>query len=460
MTSIKRCFSAVILILITAAFANAQDAKEDDPFVNDPFFNDPVETIFEDEPDTNSVTRHHWQRLNAHGLDYYDFLGSAPYNAMPVYGLYPNLPMIHYNRVDALFLGISTDRMQWYHDDDFLGIPNIQPHGMIGYSFGLNDWQYIIGFEKLVGPEEHFMIGAEYHSATSTDDYWRVGLNENSITAFTMGYDYLDYYKQQGWGVYLLFRTDRLFAAGIAFADDRYISLNRNTGWALFGTGGRFRPNPPVDYVNGSPVHDIRLSTISINAAFNPKRLLLSDNFSLSVEATVQFSNPAIAATDYTFTKYLAEIVSRINFEKGGVFRYRLRLGSITGSAPLMEKFQLGGIGSLRALPYKALAPMGGGNVMLLSNAEVHFGVPEWSGWIDTSEFYIAFFLDSGWVNYSIDQQSGGNPLTGFSSFSFADIRHNAGFGIGTDFIRFEIAWDLKYPRRAPEFWIRLNPTF
>ncbi len=449
-------FAALTLF---AASAGAQEAKKDDPFVNDPFFNDPVESIFEEDPDTIFIEHHHWRSLNNYGLDYYDFLETGPYNAMPIYGLYPNLPMIHYNRVDAFYLGVSIQRMQWYHDDDFLGIPNIQPHGMIGYSFGLNDWQYIIGFEKLIGREEHIMIGAEYHSATSTDDYWRVGLNETSLTAFTAGYDYLDYYKQEGWGAYLLVRSDRLFSAGVAFADDQYFSLNRNTGWALLGIGG-FRPNPPVDRVFGLPVESIHLSSITVNANFNPKRLLLTENFAFSVEAAALFSNPDIAPTDYSFTKYLTEFVSIINFEDGGVFRYRFRAGSITGSAPLMEKFQLGGIGTLRGIPYKSLIPGGGGNAMMLSNAELHFGAPDFGGWIDTDEFYIALFLDSGWMNYSLEQETGNNPLTGFSAFTLADVRHSAGFGLGSNFIRFEVAWDLKHASRAPEFWIRFNPTF
>ncbi len=460
MKTFKLPLSIAAMILVAVSLAFAQETEDKDPFVNDPFFNDPIESIFENESDTTFRDYDHWRSLNSYGLDYYDFLEAGPYNAAPIYGLYPNLPMIHYNRVDGLYLGLSSERMQWYHDDDFLGIPNIQPHGMLAYSFGLNEWQYIIGFEKLIGREEHVMIGAEYHSATSTDDYWRVGLNETTLTAFTAGYDYLDYYKQEGWGAYLLVRSDRLWEGGIAFADDRYFSLNRNTGWTLLGTGGRFRPNPPVDRRFGLPVEPIHLASLTISAAFNPKRLLLTNNFSLSVETTVQLSNPNLFPTDYSFTKYLAEIVSLINFEEGGVFRYRFRAGSITGDVPLLEKFQLGGIGTLRAIPYKSLSPHGGGNVMLLSNAEVHFGAPDFDGWIDTDEFYIALFLDSGWVNYSFEQQTENNPLTGFSAFTLTDVRHNAGFGIGSNFIRFEVAWDLKHASRAPEFWIRFNPTF
>lgn len=61
----------------------------------------------------------------------------------------------------------------------------------------------------------------------------------------------------------------------------------------------------------------------------------------------------------------------------------------------------MGGIGSLRALPYKS---MGAANEMILSNAEIQFGRPDHSRtreWIDFDNFYLSLFLDSGWTSYN-----------------------------------------------------------
>jgi hypothetical protein len=451
----------LISLVVLPAITVAQQVEED-PFENDPLFNKPLDTIFGDYNVEN--TKHDgFGYLHSSGLDYDDILEAGPYNSNSLYGQYPSLPMIHYNRVDALFLGVEKERMQWYDDAEFLGIPDFRPHGLIGYSFGLKELQYTAGVEKFIGKKNHIMVGTEYHSATSTDDYWRVGLNETSLTAFSSGYDYLDYYKQRGWGTYILFRTDRFFEGGLSYNDNEFSSLQTQSDWALLGTSGRLRPNPPVDMVNGISVENIDVSSLSINASFNPKRLLLSRNFTFAANGTVEFGDPGIGVSDYSYTKYRAEISSFINFDEGSVFKYRFRAGSITGDAPAIKEFQLGGLGSLRALPYKSL-PTGrlGDNQMLLSNAEVHFGAPDFGadGWIDNDDFFISLFLDSGWTNFSSDLTESTNPFTGFSDFSFADLEHNGGFGFGSSLIRGELAWDLRNASQAPVFWLRFNPTF
>lgn len=454
------------LLLIIPSLCLGQQKVEEDPFKNDPLFTKPLDAFYGDKkmPDTSrdhSSVR--WHYLNEEGLDFDDFLEAGPYNSNPLYGLYPTLPMIHFNRVDALFLGLRKERMQWHNDREFLGIPNINPHGMLGYSFGLDEFQYTVGLEKYIGKKEHILIGAEYHDATSTDDYWRVGLNETSLTAFSSGYDYLDYYKQTGWGAYILFRTHRLFEGGVAYSDDRFNSLQQQTDWALFGSRGRYRPNPPVELTNGTRVDSLDISSISISGAFNPKKLLLAYNFSFTASGIVEFGDPGIGTSDYSYTKYQTEIITFFNFEPGSVFKYRFKAGSITGDAPSVKEFQLGGPGTLRALPYKSLPSARlGDNQMLLSNAEIHFGVPEWGkgGWIDNDDFYISLFLDSGWTNNNPDLEDSSNPFTGFSDFEFADLAHNGGFGLGSSLIRGELAWDLRNTSRAPVLWLRFNPTF
>lgn len=471
----KLAIKTLLLLLLSSSLAFAQSSgeeKEDEPFRNEPFFSKPVEELLKrpgkDTSTTESDSReyqYYLNNLNEDGIDLSGAIESGPYRSNSLYSLYPSLPMIHFNRVDALFLGLKRERMQWYNDDNFLGVPGINPHGMIGYSFGQSEWQYVLGLEKYLGRKNRVIIGGEYHSATTTDDYWRVGLIETSLTSFMGGYDFQDYYKQQGLGLYMLFRTRRLFEGGIAYNDDRYNSQQRETDWALFGAGDRYRPNPPVEFVNGSAIDTVNLSSISINASFNPKRLVLSKYYTFSLNGQLEFGDSGIASSDYSYTKFLGEMINYYNFERGGLLKHRLRIGSISGNAPLFKQFQLGGIGSLRALPYKSLpfaSPLLGGNQMILSNTEVHFGSPSWTGgdWIDFDDFYISLFLDSGWTAYESDLEDASGPFNGFSSFSFSDLKHNGGFGVGSSSIRAELAWDLNNTGRAPVFWIRFNPTF
>lgn len=458
-----------VLILVLVAFTGTalaqadQDSTENKPFKNDPFFSTPVSEFFKKSSDKDSTTSNRdvetfVRDLNEEGLDFRGVIEAGPNNSNALYSVYPNLPMIHYNRVNALFLGIKEERMQWY-SDDWLGIPNIQLHGLIGYSTGQREWQYSVGLEKLVGENNHVIIGGEYHDATTTNDDWRVGLNETSITAFMGGYDYLDYYKQRGWGAYLLTRTERYFEGGVAFSDDRFNSLSRETDWALFGAGNRYRPNPPVAMRGFTPVDTVDITILTLSASFNPKRLVLSRNFTFSLNGIAEFAEPGIGTgSDFEYAKYTGELISYIKFEPGGVLKYRLRMSSITGEAPRFKQLYLGGIGTLRALPFKSMS----GNQMILSNAELQFGSPRFAAndWIDFDDFYLSLFLDSGWTDFDPGLQDSKAPLSGLNRFEFAELQHNGGIGLGSSLIRFELAWDLVNTNRAPVFWLRFNPTF
>lgn len=443
--------------------------EEESPFKNDPFFASPIKELLKKPSDSlneDSSTgkprdaRHYVTGMNEEGIDHHGALEAGPYKSSALYSAYPNLPMIHFNRVNGVFLGLRKERMQWYPDDDLFGIENIHPHGMFGYSFGQKEWQYTLGLEKFIGRKRHVMLGAEYHKATATDDQWRVGLTETTLTSLTAGYDFLDYYKQQGWGTYLLLRSNRYFEGGVAYNNDRFTSLGPSTDFALFGSGNRYRFNPPVDVINGAPVDVADISALTFSASFNPKRLVFSRYFTLSLNTAWEKAGPDISDSEYSYDKYSGEVISYINFEPGGVLKYRIKAGGITGQAPLFKSFGLGGIGSLRALPYKSMGPA---NEMILSNAEVQFGRPDHSvakGWIDFDDFYLSLFLDSGWTNYNQDLENARGPFTGFDEFRFADLKHNGGFGIGSSLIRGELAWDFNNISRAPVLWIRLNPTF
>lgn len=464
--NIKTLFLALVCIFWVTGTGFAQttdDKKEKSPFKNDPFYTRALEDIFQKSSEADTTTEFDHQaelkKMNQKGIDIGGVLEAGPYNSNSLYSSYPNLPMLHFNRVDALFLGIRKERMQWYEEDWFLGIPNIQSHGMLGYSFGQDEWQYNIGLEKYFGRNDQVIAGAEYHNATTTDDYWRVGLTESSLTSFFAGYDYLDYYKQKGMGAYLLFRTDRFFEGGLAYSNDRLYSLQPSTDWALFGSGNRTRSNPPVDYSNGIMLDEIDLSSVTLSASFNPKRLLLARNFTFSANGTIELGDTDWGESDYGFNKYLAETVTHINFEPGGMLKHRLRVGAITGEAPHVRNFHLGGVGSLRALPYKSLAD---GNQMLLSNTEVQFGRPRNanSDWIDFDDFYLSVFLDSGWVGFDQNLINSNSPFVGFKQFNFPDLKHNAGIGLGSSSLRGELAWDLNNTSQAPVFWLRFNPTF
>lgn len=448
----------VFSILLGGNELYARQSDTGDPFKRDPIFTRSIDDLFgypDTEGDTEGRDPEEKVRYLAYrGIDLGGSFQAGPYQSSALYSQYPNLPMIHYNRVNGLFLGLQIERMQWYRYNNFLNIPGIAPHGSIGWGTASRDWEYAIGAEKKFGKRRHLMIGAEYHKGTATEDFGRVGLNETSVTAFLAGYDFPDYYKMEGFGLYTLWRTRKWLEAGFSWSRNTFSSLPLSTDYTLFGKRSTYRPNPAID----ADSDEIDLDIYAFSVAFNPRTVLISDRFTFAAKVIAEFADNNGSAAEYRFNKVLTEAKMFFNLEPGSLLSWRIQAGGITGTPPDFKQFYLGGIGTLRGSPYKFF----NGNQMIASNLEVKLGRPSTRGgsWINDYHLHLLLFLDSGWTQMNEDLFKASNPYEKIGQFSLADMQHDFGIGIGTGALRAELAWPLKTFGSSPIFWIRLNPTF
>ncbi|MCC5940434.1 MAG: hypothetical protein JJU37_02755 [Balneolaceae bacterium] len=463
----------LFFILLFPVLAIAQQSDEEDPFKRDPIFTKSLDELLgisqtredvETERETaelNNVVR----RLSVSGVDLGGSFEAGPYYSNALYSQYPNLPAFHFNRVNGLFIGVKKERMQWHRRSSFLNIPQIDVHGFIGYGTASRSWDYAIGLEKMIGRSNRLLVGFEYHNATATEDFRRVGLVETSITSFLAGYDYLDYHHMEGFGIYTAYRTNRWVEAAFSYNRNTFTSIEQNTAYTMFGYSRTYRPNPAIDWFSD----EIDLDIYSVSLSLNPRNILITNHFTAAGTIVAELADNGASDEEYRFNKYRAEAKMFYNFEPGSVLRLRVQGGKISGDAPDFKNFHLGGIGTLRGSPYKFFS----GDRMLLSNLEVQFGRPSRRAgeWIRDYNFHILLFLDSGWT--TVDSREpviviGPGPIitpqngasNSFSDFSFADLQHDAGIGIGSGVFRLELAWPLRTFDSSPIFWVRLNPTF
>ena len=461
----KTHYYKILALIVTLSFPvllQAQQADQDDPFKRDPFFTKSLEEMFglqteteeTDEVATREEVDRAVRRLSRRGIDLGGSFGAGPYYSSALYSQYPNLNIWHFNRVNGLFMGIGKERMQWHRRSNFLYIPQLEAHGFIGWGTASKRWEYSIGAEKLIGPNNRFMIGGEFHRATGTEDYNRVGLTEASLTSFIGGYDFLDYHMAEGYGFYALYRTSRWLEAGFSYNRDTFSSLEQTTSFSVFGKSGNYSPNPPIDGISDQ----IDLDIYSFSIALNPRNVLISNRFTMSGKMIMELADNSHSDSDYRFNKYRADATLFYNFEPGSVLRWRVQSASITGSAPDFKKIYLGGIGTLRGSPYKFFS----GNRMLASNLELQFGRPSSRAgeWIRDYNLHLLLFIDSGWVQNFTNVDASEGIFEGFSSISFSDFQHDAGIGLGSGSFRFEMAWPLKTFDATPTLWVRFNPTF
>jgi len=436
---------------------------EDDPFKRDPIFNKSLEELFGMEPeeeadeqseDDSDHSSRVIRRVSRNGIDLGGGLEAGPYYSNELYNQYPNLPMIHFNRVNGLFFGLRAERMQWHRYGSFLDIPQIQPHGFIGYGTASKEWEYAIGLEKKIGVNRRFMVGAEYYNATATEDYRRAGLTETSLTAFFAGYDFLDYYNQEGFGVYSAIRTERWIEAAFSYNESTFSTLEQNTDYTMFGKSSVYRPNPAIDHA----ADDIDLGIYSFSLSLNPRDILISNKFAISSIVVAELADNGSSDEMYRFNRYRGDIKLFYNFEPGSVLRWKISGGQITGNVPDFKRFYLGGIGTLRGSPYKIFP----GNEMVTSNIEVQFGRPSSRAgeWFQDYHLHLLLFLDSGWTNQMHFATADGVVFDETLDFSISDMQHDFGVGLGTGALRFELAWPLKTFDSTPVLWVRFNPTF
>lgn len=394
-----------------------------------------------------------------HSIDLYEGLDKGFYSESsfgvknPVYSAFPVTEMIRYNRVEGLFIGYQEDKMEW-NNSSFLGIDNVDLHGLIGYSTALNEVQYSIGAEKSIGDFRKWMlIGGELYNSTSTEDYWRSGIFENSVSSITAGFDFHDYYKADGYGFYALLKPIRFVELGAAYNYNQFSSLEANSDFSLFSRYSSFRVNPVID----SRFDQINQQSINLGLTLNPKGINDFSPVSTTVSVKAELADVGGFNNDFTYNSYQIETKSFLRLDSSTLFKWRVMAGSITGEAPDFKNFKLGGIGSMRALGYKSLT----GNQMLLSNFEIEFGKPSIheSGWPDLSSTSISLFLDSGTSTFNPDNNFTSNPLANFD-LSVSDLSHNIGIGLGLGMIRFEVAKPIAGAEGQSSFWIRFNPTF
>lgn len=370
----------------------------------------------------------------------------------PIYGAFPVTSMIRHNRVDGLFLGYQEDRMSW-NESNFLGIENVDIHGMVGYAIASDDIQYTLGAEKSIGYNSKWLlIGGQIHSTTATEDCWRTGQYENSISSFSSGFDFFDYYKADGYGLYTLFRPFERIEFGVSYNADQISSVQTNTDFSVISRYSTLRMNPAID-----PQTDvINQQSITLGTTLNPNALTRSF-LSTTVSAKVELANASSFKNDFTYNKWEVEAKSALRLDQSTSVEWRVMAGSITGEAPAYKNFALGGIGSLRGFGFKSLQ----GNQMLLSNLQLQFGKSNttFHGWPDLSSTYLSFFLDSGTSNFNAANLTNKNPLTTYD-ITISEFSHNVGVGLGLGMLRFEVAKPIAGKHGQTAFWIRLNPTF
>ncbi|MCD6166809.1 BamA/TamA family outer membrane protein [bacterium] len=316
-----------------------------------------------------------------------------------------------YNRVDGLFLGMRVP----YHKD-YRGNGVLQLYGMVGVGIKSKAIRYRAALERGLFPYSYrFALGFEAYDLTYSEDDWIISTLENSLAAFFIHEDFQDFYRRQGYGVYLRQNFSQHLSLKVGYYEEKHSYLPLKTDWALFGGHKKFRPNPSITEGELKGI----LTTLCFdtrNHYKNPDQGWLATIF---IEYTPKdFLNQT---DDLDFKRYVIDIRRYQPLSQGQNLDLRLRLGESDATLPKQKLFDLGGISTLRGFEFKEFT----GDRMLLGNLEyrVDWSEAAWkSDLFILDEVTLIFFIDSGlaWNKNTKD----------FQNLSWKDFHTDVGIAI------------------------------
>ncbi len=361
--------------------------------------------------------------------------------------------IIRYNRVESIFLGFGSEK-KFYWD----GRKNWASFGSFGWGFKSHLWRGNIGLARQFPLKEennnHLLeLGAEAYSLTDTKDQWLIGVHENSAAAFFIHEDFRDYFTREGYTAHVAhyFKGDAVSTElKLAYLADRYESMQKNIDWALFGGEKTFRAN---DSINDGEMRSV-MASFGLNSV--SKTVYGPEGWTIT--ATSEMARTGFGS-DFDFTQHVLDIRRYQPLGRSDNLNIRLRVGTGDDNMPLQKIFQLGGLSTLHAFPFKQDM----GNRMMLANVEYIVNgsflddLDFWPTWLFRSMNFL-FISDAGWMATAV---STAKPTDGFDGIRWSDFKHNFGFGFAnrSGTFRIGVAWrtDVKEPGRL---FFRFNRPF
>lgn len=361
--------------------------------------------------------------------------------------------IFRYNRVESIFLGIGTEKK--YNWD---GEKNWNAYGSIGWGFKSHTWRGNLGLthQFAFSSDKRYTIievGAEGYTFTDTKDQWIISQNENTAAAFLIHEDFRNYFERKGYSIFSAWYSKHDYIKSeikLAYLIDSYDSLVNKVDWSLFGGHKNFRLNPPI---NPGKMRSIMFSG---GISTMTKTTRATDGWSAYGIVELAKKN---WGSDFAFDQYTLDVRRFQPLGKYEAFNVRLRLGSSCGVLPVQKVFELGGLGTTNAFPFKSDM----GNRMMLVNAEFIFNgnilndLNFWPTWL-FQHVNIILSTDAGFTR---NIPSSAAATEGFSGIKLNEFHHDFGvaFGNRTGSMRIGFSWRTDWS--APlQFLLRLNRPF
>lgn len=308
--------------------------------------------------------------------------------------------MFRYNRVEGLFLGLRLGHDGWKNNRNAW----FDLYGHAGYGFSRKRGCYQIGLERSFFGKYGPILGVEAHDIVDTQDEWIIPTFENSLAAFFLREDFQDYYRREGYSVYLYHDISEYLAFTGEFRKDNHYDLERKTNWSIFGGDKKFRENPLID--------EIEFKSLIAKLTLDTRNSYKYPDQGWLINLTGEFAGEDFNDNGVDFDRFIVDIRRYQPITYGENLDFRLRAGASRGILPTHLKFDLGGLSTIRGYKFKEFENH---NRMLLGNIEyrIHGRRSPLSAF-GMSDISFILFADAGYLwsaNDSLKAQEGFDDL-------------------------------------------------
>ncbi len=259
---------------------------------------------------------------------------------------------LRYNRQEGVYLQANLFIQSSY-------IRGATFYGGVGRSFHRNKYYGVLGLDQLFH-DKQLELFVEGYSRAATADTWRFSDGANSLAAFFIHEDFLDWYYTEGFTAGANFRLPKLLSLGMQYEDEDQSFMNKVADWSMFGGDKEFRAGYQIE--DG---RDVAYNyQVGIGGSYRWKE---DDHMTMLIEYT---HTSTTSKSDFDYTKDEFRLDSFVPFADEIGFHFSARYGGIIGDhfGP-QQTFYLGGLGSLRGYNWKEFS----GDHFLLVSSEIIF---------------------------------------------------------------------------------------
>jgi hypothetical protein len=258
-------------------------------------------------------------------------------------------PYVDYNRVDALTLGLDHSfkpKQGWLPGISFRFARAFGRLTDGGADHG--EWLYDLRLEQPLLPGRAATLEVAQFRATRDDGFDQIGGFENTLNAVFFKYDWKDWFATEGWEATLRGRWRERWSAGAGYtARDDEVVLSPGYGAnGLFRRGFDWRENPPAD------AGDLRLARFF--AGYDSRSTGPKPRRGMWHRLEAETAGGSLGG-DFAYIRYLGDLRAYLRPAPSHYFKARV-MGGTTSEGdflPFQRTFAVGGVGTLRATPFR-----------------------------------------------------------------------------------------------------------